>query len=38
MGVDVFLDYGGGDPDKVGGDIVKISSGNLRFSLWKIKA
>jgi isocitrate dehydrogenase len=29
MGVDIFLDYSGGDPQKVGGDVSKVSSGNL---------
>ncbi len=33
MGVDIFLDYGGGDPEKVGGDISKITSGNLELSV-----
>lgn len=33
MGVDIFLDYSGGDPQKVGGDISKISSGNLTLSM-----
>jgi isocitrate dehydrogenase len=33
MGVDVFLDYSGGDPDKIGGDISKIASGNLTLSI-----
>ena len=33
IGVDIFLDYSGGDPQKIGGDISKISSGNLALSL-----
>lgn len=33
MGVDIFLDYSGGDPQKVGTDISKISSGNLALSI-----
>ena len=33
MGVDVFLDYSGANPEKIGGDISKISSGNLVLSI-----
>jgi isocitrate dehydrogenase len=33
MGVDIFLDYSGEKPEKVGADISKISSGNLALSI-----
>ncbi len=33
MGVDIFLDYSGADPNKVGTDISAMSSGNLALSI-----
>jgi isocitrate dehydrogenase len=32
-GVDIFLDYSGENPEKVGGDFSAISSGNLKLSV-----
>lgn len=32
-GVDIFLDYSGGEPQKIGADIEKVSSGNLKLSI-----